>query len=258
MIFLLLNNGFVNALKLTNKFGVSSHGAFLNKANALKFTTGLTSAVFLNRSNSTGRLSKKERNSFSINSELNQTIIGLCLGDLCITKPGKNPRLQFAQGSINQVYLLHLYDLFKDYCGTAPKFFDSKPDKRTGLIYSSVRYKTLSLPCFSYYYDLFYIDGIKRIPLNINELLTPLGLAYWAMDDGCKHNSGFHLCTDSYTLSEIELLIKVLKQNFDLNCTYNKIGEDKYRIYIRTNSMNKFRSLVTPHFHPSMMYKLTV
>src|SRR5690606_22523791 len=99
MIFLLLNNGFVNALKLTNNFGVSSHGAFLNKANALKFTTGLTSAVSLNaggRSYSTGRLSKNKRNSFSINSDLKQVLIGLCLGDLCITKQGKNPRLQFA------------------------------------------------------------------------------------------------------------------------------------------------------------------
>jgi len=236
MIFLLLNNGFVNALKLT---------------------TGSTSAVFLNRSYSTGRLSKNERNSFSINPNLKQVLIGLCLGDLCITKRGKNPILQFAQGSINEAYISHLYDLFQDYCGTPPKVYESKLDKRTGLIYSSIRFKTLSLPCFSYYYDLFYYDGVKRIPLNINELLTPISLAYWAMDDGCKHNSGFYLCTDSYTFTEVQLLISGLKENFDLNCTYNKRGEDSYRIYIKTESMDKFRSLVTPYFHESMKYKLT-
>lgn len=146
----------------------------------------------LNRPYSSGRLSKNERNSFSINPDLEQVLIGLCLGDLCITKPGKNPRLQFAQGSINEAYILHLYDSFKNYCGSAPKLYEGKLDKRTGLIYSSIRFKTLSLPCFSNYYDLFYYNGVKGIPLNINKLLTPLGLAYWAMDDGCKHNSGFH------------------------------------------------------------------
>jgi hypothetical protein len=33
---------------------------------------------------------------------------------------------------------------------------------------------------------LFYVDGVKEIPLkkNIGELLTPVGLAYWAMNDG--------------------------------------------------------------------------
>lgn len=223
----------------------------------LNFVTGLTNAVFLNRSYSSSRLSKNERNSFSINPDLQQVLIGLCLGDLCITKPGKNPRLQFAQGSINEAYILHSYDLFKDYCGSAPKLYEGKLDKRTGLIYSSIRFKTLSLPCFSNYYDLFYYNGVKRIPLNINELLTPLGLAYWAMDDGCKHNSGFHLCTDSYTFTEVQLLINVLKENFDLNCTYNKRGKDSHRIYIKSDSMDKFRSLVTPYFHESMMYKLT-
>ena len=134
------------------------------------FVTGLTNTVFLNRSYSTGRLSKKERKIFfSINPDLKQVIIGICLGDLCITKRGKNPILQFAQGSINEAYILHLYDLFKDYCGTPPKVYESKLDKRTNLIYSSIRFKTLSLSCFSYYHDLFYVNGVKSIPLDINE-----------------------------------------------------------------------------------------
>lgn len=77
------------------------------------------------------------------------------------------------------------------------------------------------------------------------------------MEDGTKRDNGFIFCTDSYTLSEVELLIKVLKQNFNLNCTYQK-NKDNYRIYIKSDSMNKFRSLVTPYFHESMMYKLAV
>lgn len=79
------------------------------------------------------------------------------------------------------------------------------------------------------------------------------------MDDGSRISNGFHLCTNSYTLSEVELLIKVLKQNLDLNCTYHihKQRKDQYRIYIKSDSINKFRSIVSPYFHESMMYKLT-
>ena len=78
------------------------------------------------------------------------------------------------------------------------------------------------------------------------------------MEDGCKSRNNFYLNTDSCTLNEVELLIKVLKSNFDLNCTYHIKRKGQYRIYILSDSMDKFRALVTPHFHESMMYKLAV
>ena len=137
----LLSSYIMNIFKLKQKLNID-------------FVTGLTSAGFFNRFYSTDRLSKDQRNYFTVNENLNQIIFGLCLGDLCITKRGKNPILQFAQGLINESYILHLYDLFKSYCGTAPKHYKSKLDKRTE--------KTLSLSCFNYYYSLFYIDGIKK------------------------------------------------------------------------------------------------
>lgn len=68
----------------------------------------------------------------------------------------------------------------------------------------------------------------------------------------------FYLNTDSYTLSEVELFIKVLKKFFDLNCTYYIKRKDSYKIYIKLDSIDKFRSLVTPYFHSPMMYKLIV
>lgn len=44
------------------------------------------------------------------------------------------------------------------------------------------------------------------IPKNIDQLLTPISLAYWIMDDGYIHSRDktISLCTDSYTLSEVE------------------------------------------------------
>jgi hypothetical protein len=219
-------------------------------------TDFVTGAGLVNRYYSTKRLTNVERNSFSISPDLQEVIIGCSLGDLHIRKYVNFALLQFKQGSINEAYVLHLYDLFKYCCGTGPRYIVQKPDSRTGKVYSSITFSTYSLPCFNYYHELLYVNGVKRIPLNIGELLTARGLAYWAMDDGVKHSSGFTFCTNSYTLSDVELLIKVLKQNFDLNCTIHKYRKDQYRIYIKADSMGNFRSLVTPYFHSSMMYKL--
>jgi len=46
-------------------------------------------------------------------------------------------------------------------------------------IYTAIKFQTLSLPCFNIYRNLFYdLNGIKIIPDNIEELLTPVSLAY--------------------------------------------------------------------------------
>ena len=99
-----------------------------------------------------------------------------------------------------------------------PKTTHRKPDKRTGKIYNSLIFKTRMLPCFNYLGDLFYIDKVKTIPSNIGDLLTEVGLAFWIMDDGGLGSNGtLNLHTDSYTLTEVNLLIDVLKRNFDIN-----------------------------------------
>ena len=119
-------------------------------------------------------------------------------------------------------------------------------------------FSTRCYPCFNEHHQLFYPEGKKVVPQNIGELLTPAGLAYWAHDDGGKRGSGFALCTHSFTLSEVELLVLVLKQKFNLDCTIQKVNKNKeqYRIYIKSNSIALFRELVTPYFHDSIKYKL--
>jgi hypothetical protein len=144
-----------------------------------------------------------------------------------------------------------------DYSETKPKF-RSRYDKRTNKTYHTLYFQTKSLPFFNYYHSLFYDSlGKKIIPSNISELLTPIGLAYWAMDDGGKSRSNYYLNTDSFSLVEIQLLIKVLKDKFELNCTYHIKRKGQYRIYILIDSMSKFRQIVAPYFHPSMLYKLS-
>jgi hypothetical protein len=111
-------------------------------------------------------------------------------------------------------YFNHVLELFKPYLSKDFKLkTKSFIDKRTKISYSSVNFATLSLPCFNFYKDLFYnSDDLKIVPYNIQNLLTPRGLAYWIMDDGSLQNKGLHLNTYGFT-SQDNLKLKNTLEN---------------------------------------------
>ena len=192
---------------------------------------------------------------------LHEIIIGSMLGDLSAEKPNKNcnTRLQFKQSLMNKKYIEHTYALFKEYCGTKPLIM-SKYDPRVNKlkVYSAVKFQTLSLSCFNIYKQLFYdTAGKKIVPLNIEQLLTNRGLTYWFMDDGYKSLKGFYICTESFSLSEIELLVNVLINKFGLRSSYHKTTNG-YRIYIAARSQNKLTELIKPFLLEHFYYKLNL
>jgi hypothetical protein len=67
---------------------------------------------------------------------------------------------------------------------------------------------------------------------------------------------GLTLCTDSYTLLEVNNLINVLKIRYGLICTIHTPRENQYRIHISKKSMNIVRTLVSKHMPNSMKYKI--
>lgn len=100
---------------------------------------------------------------------LEDIIIGLMLGDLFAEKIkiNSNTRLQFKQSVKNKPYIDHLYSLFKGYCSTPPKINCLK-DNREGKkkLNESIKFWTLSLPCFNQFRYLFYDEQLRR-GLNI-------------------------------------------------------------------------------------------
>jgi LAGLIDADG DNA endonuclease family len=78
------------------------------------------------------------------------------------------------------------------------------------------------------------------------------------MDDGLNSHGALILCTDSYTLEEVQLLVSALKNKFNIKSravTY-KDRLNKYRISIPPSEMPKIRLLVSKYIHPSLMYKI--
>jgi len=94
-----------------------------------------------------------------------------------------NSRFMYAQSNLRKHhfnYFNHIFEIFKFYISKDFKVKSkSFVEKRSNKTYNFVNFTTLTLPCFTYYRDLFYNSNNKKVvPSNINELLTPIGLAY--------------------------------------------------------------------------------
>lgn len=205
------------------------------------------------------RLSKARKSKITLPSKLSEVLVGLILGDLTCQRQKLqwNPTFKFVQGLIHKEYLFHLYELFQDYCSKSPKKCNTLPDKRTKKIYTYLVFYTYSLPCLVPFYEQFFVGGKKTVPANIGELLTPLGLCYWICDDGsfCKRDRALILNTQGFSLQEVELLVKVLTENFNLKCTINK-NRKGFVIRISTKSIPHIQFLLKDIMPSMMMHKI--
>jgi hypothetical protein len=103
---------------------------------------------------------------------------------------------------------------------------------------------------------------IKIVPSNLQDLLTPRGLAHVIMGDGFIYNGVILLCSESFAKSEQELIITVLESKFGIKATLNKrissSGTLSFRIRFSKKSMGKLIEIVRPYFIPEMLYKLGI
>ena len=187
-------------------------------------------------------------------------IFGSLLGDGHAERRiiGNGTRLTFYQEGTHVSYLLWLHSLFSElgYCSSNVPEIQTRLGSK-GIVRKIIRFRTWTFSSFNWIHDLWYINGVKVIPSNIGDFLTPLALAIWIMDDGGKVNQGLKLSTNSYTYSECLFLVKVLYDNFNLKASVQSTGvSDQYQIYIWKESMPLLREIVLPYVHSSMKYKL--
>lgn len=107
---------------------------------------------------------------------------------------------------------------------------------------------------------------IKKLPDNIEELITPISLAHWLMGDGYFKNyeKTIFFCTDNFTKDEVLTLINILNDKFNIKSSLSKRSYlDKnnntiinYRIRISKKDVNKLINLIKPYIIPQMFYKL--
>lgn len=170
-------------------------------------------------------------------------------------KNSTGARLKVSQGASQHEFVEWLYEVFKDFVQTPPRV---KQTKRNDKNHSEVVFNTLTHPDFKNFHEVFYPTGRKIIPESISKSLTPTVFAVWFMGDGSiksKECRGRILNTQSFSRTEIERLIVILKDKFNLLCSI-RTQKDGLQIYISAKSAEVLNDLLKDKILPFFYYKL--
>jgi hypothetical protein len=176
---------------------------------------------------------------FSNNNELDQILFGSLLGDgwLQISKGSLNATFMFAQSTIHEEYFMHVFNIFHKFNLCSANFsLYSQFEPRTNETYKHLRFWTYAGPYFTILYNHWYLNNVKVIPFEFINLLTPLALAHWICQDGTFHirNGGLYLCTNSFSLEEVKILLDYLTTKYNLKCTiHNQKSSNKTKTYYK-------------------------
>lgn len=190
----------------------------------------------------------------TLTQEQEEVLYGSLLGDMSMDTNWKNARPIITHGGEQLAYFEHKCKIFKNLIGK-PCTKD-RYDKRTGKWYHRYTVKFLTNPLYTKIKEQLYPSNIKTITKEWLDKVTPRGIAYWFMDDGC--NSGT-IATNSFSLKECQLIVKWFKEKWNIECTLHKQvnnEHEQYLIYIKSSSRSTFYDLVIPYIIPSMSYKL--
>lgn len=191
-----------------------------------------------------------------------QASIGLMLGDASLQtqNKGKDYRMKFEWGNKNLPYVAHVHKLFDEWTIADPhKKVRTSPKGNTVINWG---FQTISHEAFNFLASLFIGPTNKKgIYKNIiSTHLTPIGLAYWFMDDGGKldynpnsKNKSIVLNTQSFTNDEVNIMATELDNKFSLNC---EVRSNKQKKIIVIKNYDTFISLAGPYIISEMMYKL--
>lgn len=186
-----------------------------------------------------------------------EVLVGLLLGDGCIerTENSQVARLKVCQSLRQSEFVRWLYEIVKDFVRTPPRLKEKVKNNRR---YDELVFNTLTHKSFKNFYDLFYPKGKKIIPESINQQITPTAFAVWFMSDGStksKECRGRILNTHSFTRTDIERLIFILKSKFNLQSSI-RTQKDGLQIYISAKSAVVLNNLLKDKILPYFYYKL--
>ena len=180
---------------------------------------------------------------------------GLLISDgwLEINKSG-NTRFFFKQSIEKSEFVLFVFTKFIPFCSSYPIITTARLNNRE---FKGICFNTRSYPCLTQFYNMFYVNKKKIVPLDLYEFINYEFLAYWIMGDGSKSGNAIILQTQSFTVKECVFIISILIHKFNLDCSIH-MQRKQPTIYISAKSIKKIKSKLLPYFLSSMYYKLNI
>jgi len=188
--------------------------------------------------------------------ELKQIILGTLLGDSSINKSSKTTRgFSFLHSITQSGYFSYkkmlLGKIFNECKGSKGGFSGSKENRRGNSIVNRA-ISDLIINCCEK-------NTKKHVTKNWVNNLTPIGIAFWYMDDGStnfneKQRARVRFATNSFNDNEVILLQRMFKIKYNID---SKIFDYKGNVLcLSADGSEKLFSIIFPYICDSMKYKL--
>lgn len=190
-----------------------------------------------------------------------QLILGSLMGDARLECRSKSirakhtARLRVHQSDKQKDYVFWKYEQLKNLVSKGPRFTKVWHDPKRNKDHYSWYFHTKSSEELGLIHRLFYGKGVKVLPEKLLDLLEPVGLAIWYMDDGSNNGTNITLNTHNFSMGEQKVLQNWLKTKFGVDTTTVK-DRSKFKLAIGRYEYEKFMDIVRPHIIESMNYKV--
>lgn len=193
------------------------------------------------------------RNSF-LSKNCQDIILGSLLGDgsLKINDHYKNARFSFRHSVNQKEYFFWKKDELKEISGEKCWWLQNSD----GLGGDKFRYQSLALEPLTDLYRLTHRGGKLRVRRKWLNMLTPLSLAIWWLDDGSLITNGRRgvLCTDPFALEEQKIMARYLYKVWEVKVSIGKVHREwkgkqteYYRLWIRSSQeLQKLLRIILP------------
>lgn len=199
---------------------------------------------------------RNTRNMINLTKRQKDILIGTILGDAYLQKTGqKNARLRLEHGAKQKEYIMWKV-------GELGNLFQGKPKSLerihpvTKKTYSYWRHQSQSTPYLGKLRKIFYPEGRKTIPNNLEKYMSWLMLATWYMDDGYyyqKDGCGY-IYLGNVSKEEANIVNKAINKMGIDNRIYSK--KKGYAIYFPVSQMTILSKKIKKYIIPSLMYKI--
>lgn len=192
-----------------------------------------------------------------ISSIQKDILIGTILGDGYLQKTGeKNARLRLEHGARQKEYLFWKVKNLQRFFQGKPKYLE-RVHPITKRTYQYWRHQSQSTPLLGGLRKIFYIEGRKIIPENLDTLITARALAVWYMDDGYyyRRDKCSYLYLGNVTRKEADYLVSIFDRKFQLK-TRVLPKKKGFALYFPRREAIKLKSLIQDYLLEQFKYKL--
>lgn len=199
----------------------------------------------------------------SLSDSCREIILGSLLGSgsLKVHKPHLNARFSFRHSKKNEEYFRWKVSELKEI--SSGKCIWDQVDEMG----EKLRYQSRALEELTELYRLTHPHGKFRIRRKWLNLMTPLSLCVWWLDDGslvsnCRQGV---LCTDRFAYEDLLIVVRYFRRVWNLHPRIGSVSKNgpranQFRLWFRsTEELKNFLRIILPFVPvPSMLYKVLI